>query len=61
LAKKVASTRHKADTRAHIPSKEEAGYKDANAKVQDGKKVLELPKNPVVHRGQCPDSTVQKE
>ena len=42
MAKKVESIKHKTDTRAHIPSKEEAGYEDANAKVQDGKKVLEL-------------------
>ncbi len=55
MAKKVESIKHKTDTRAHIPSKEEAGYEDANAKVQDGKKVLELPKNPVVHRGQDPE------
>lgn len=55
MNKKVESIKHKTDTRAHIPSKEEAGYEDANAKVQDGKKVLELPKNPVVHRGQDPE------
>jgi|GEM_PF-155949 len=55
MAKKVESIKHKGDKRAHIPSKEEAGYEDANAKVQDGKKVLELPKNPVVHRGQDPE------
>jgi adenine-specific DNA-methyltransferase len=55
MANKVESIKHKTDTRAHIPSIEEAGYEDANAKVQDGKKVLELPKNPVVHRGQDPE------
>ena len=55
MEKKVESIKHKADTRVHIPSKEEAGYEDANDKVQDGKKVLELPKNPVVHRGQDPE------
>ncbi len=55
MAKKVESIKHITDKRAHIPSKEEAGYEDANAKVQDGKKVLELPKNPVVHRGQDPE------
>jgi adenine-specific DNA-methyltransferase len=55
MAKKVESIKHKTDTRAHIPSKEEAGYEDANARVQDGKKVLELSKNPVVHRGQDPE------
>jgi len=55
MAKKVSSIKHKTDKRVHIPSKEEAGYEDANAKVQEGKKVLELPKNPVVHRGQDPE------
>ena len=55
MSKKVKSIKHKTDTRTHIPSKEEAGYEDANAKVQSGKKVLELPKNPVVHRGQDPE------
>lgn len=55
MAKKVESIKHKTDTRVHIPSKEEAGYEEANPKVQDGKKVLELPKNPVVHRGQDPE------
>ena len=54
MAKKVESIKHKTDTRAHIPSMEEAGYEDANEKVSKGKKVLELPKNPVVHRGQDP-------
>lgn len=55
MAKKVSSIKHGTDKRAHIPSKEEAGYEEANPKVQDGKKVLELPKNPVVHRGQDPE------
>lgn len=55
MAKKVESIKHKADKRAHIPSKEEAGYEDANEKVSSGKKILELPKNPVVHRGQDPE------
>jgi adenine-specific DNA-methyltransferase len=55
MSKKVESIKHKTDTRTHIPSKEEAGYEDANKRVQDGKKVLELPKNPVVHRGQDPE------
>lgn len=55
MAKKVSSLKHTSDTRAHIPSKEEAGYEDANDKVSSGKKVLELPKNPVVHRGQDPE------
>ena len=55
MAKKVESIKHKGNKRAHIPSKEEAGYEDANDKVQEGKKVLELPKNPIVHRGQDPE------
>jgi adenine-specific DNA-methyltransferase len=50
LSKKVASKRHKADTHAHIPSKEEAGYEDANKKLSNGKKVLELHKNPYESR-----------
>lgn len=55
MAKKVASIKHPKDKRVHIPSKEEAGYEDANPKVQKGKKEIELPKNPVVHRGQDPE------
>lgn len=55
MAKKIDSIKHSNETRAHIPSKEEAGYEDANVKVQSGKKVMELPKNPVVHRGQDPE------
>jgi adenine-specific DNA-methyltransferase len=55
MAKKVESIKHKTDKRAHIPSKEEAGYEEANEKVSEGKKVLELPKNPVTHRGQDPE------
>ena len=52
--KKIDSIKHK-DNRAHIPSKEEAGYESANVKVKQGKETLELPKNPVVHRGQDPE------
>ena len=56
MAKKVESIKHtETDKRAHIPSKEEAGYEEANEKVSKGKKVLELPKNPVTHRGQDPE------
>jgi adenine-specific DNA-methyltransferase len=55
MPKKIDSIKHPADKRVHIPSKEEAGYEDANPKVQQGKKVIELPKNPVVHRGQDPE------
>jgi adenine-specific DNA-methyltransferase len=55
MGKNIQSIKHKRDTRSHIPSKEEAGYEDANEKVQSGKKVLEIWKNPVVHRGQDPE------
>ena len=55
MAKKIDSIKHSKETRVHIPSKEEAGYEDANEKVQSGKKVIEIPKNPVVHRGQDPE------
>ena len=55
MPKKVTSLKYPTDKRAHIPSMEEAGYEDANTKVAEGKKVLELPKNPVVHRGQDPE------
>lgn len=55
MAKNVDSIKHSNATRPHIPSKEEAGYEDANPSVQDGKKVLELSKNPVTHRGQDPE------
>src|SRR6185312_5814757 len=55
MSKKVTALKYPTDKRAHIPSQEEAGYEDANPKVSAGKKVLELPKNPVVHRGQDPE------
>ena len=55
MAKKISSIKHSTDKRVHIPSREEAGYEDANPKVQKGKKVIELPKNPVIHRGQDPE------
>ena len=44
------------DKRPHIPSKEEAGYETASDMVQEGSPTsLELPKNPIVHRGQDPE------
>jgi adenine-specific DNA-methyltransferase len=55
MAKNIDSIKHNKESRAHIPSKEEAGYEKANPKVHSGKKVLEIPKNPVVHRGQDPE------
>ena len=54
MAKKVDSIKHQS-SRAHIPSKEEAGYEDDNEQVRSGKAILELPKNPVVHRGSDPE------
>jgi adenine-specific DNA-methyltransferase len=55
MAKKITSIKHGEEKRAHIPSQEEAGYEAASAKVKAGKKKLDLPKNPVVHRGQDPE------
>src|SRR5688500_805388 len=55
MSKKIDSIKHKKDKRAHIPSKEEAGYEDANLKVQTGRKTLEVPLNPVTTRGQDPE------
>lgn len=55
MEKQVESIKHIADLRVHIPSMEEAGYEEANSKVKEGRNVLELPKNPVVHRGQDPE------
>ena len=46
---------HHKNKRAHIPSKEEAGYEDANPNVQEGKQTMDIPKNPVVHRGKDPE------
>ena len=37
--KKIDSFKHN-ETRAHIPSKEEAGYEDANPKVKQGKNIF---------------------
>lgn len=56
MSKKIESIKHTSTSkRPHIPSKEEAGYEEANEKVQTGKNTLSLPKNPVVHRGQDPE------
>ena len=46
-------TTHHLDTRAHIPSQEEAGYEAANPKTQLAH--TELPLNPVTTRGQDPE------
>jgi adenine-specific DNA-methyltransferase len=55
MTEKINSIKHSQETRVHIPSKEEAGYEDGNHRVQTGKRDLELPKNPVVTRGQDPE------
>ncbi len=55
MTKKVASLKHKADKRAHIPSKEEAGTERESPKVLQGNKTLELPLNPVTTRGRDPE------
>lgn len=55
MSTKIDSIRHKKDKRAHIPSKEEAGYEGASPKVLGGRKALEVPLNPVTARGQDPE------
>lgn len=50
----IDSIKHKEAKRAHIPSREEAGFEDASPTVQ-GKKATAYPLNPVVHRGQDPE------
>lgn len=54
MRKKISSTKHP-NKRAHIPSKEEAGYENGNDKVKKGKKELEQSKNPITHRGHAPE------
>lgn len=49
----MKSYKHK-DKRAHIPSKEEAGYESANPVVAEEQEA-HYPKNPVIHRGQDPE------
>lgn len=55
MTKHIDSIKHNKDSCVHISSKEEAGYEDATGRVHLGKKVLEIPKNPVDHRGQDPE------
>jgi adenine-specific DNA-methyltransferase len=50
----IESFKHKNQKRAHIPSKEEAGYETTNPVVQ-AKKTAEYPVNPIVQRGQDPE------
>jgi adenine-specific DNA-methyltransferase len=53
MAKHIKSYKH-ADQRPHTPSTEEAGMEQANPQVANTQE-LNLPKNPVVHRGQDPE------
>ena len=53
MAKNIKAYKH-ADKRSHTPSTEEAGMEQNNPAVKS-KEQLELPKNPVVHRGQDPE------
>lgn len=53
MAKNIKAYKH-TDKRPHMPSTEEAGMEGANPKVA-ATKPLDLPKNPVVHRGQDPE------
>jgi len=54
MNEKIESIKHK-DKRVHIPSREEAGFENASEKVTKGNNNAEIPKNPVVHRGQDPE------
>lgn len=56
------SYKHPRDKRAHIPSKEEAGYESANPKVKGGAETADYDKNPkyfqgnpIDHRGKDPE------
>jgi adenine-specific DNA-methyltransferase len=49
------SYKHGKASRVRIPSREEAGTEQASPKVASGPTALELPKNPIVERGQDPE------
>jgi len=51
----IDSFKHNKDTRALIPSTEEAGTESASPVVQAGQESAAYPKNPIVHRGQDPE------
>jgi adenine-specific DNA-methyltransferase len=53
--KPIKAFKHKHEKRAHVPSSEEAGYEDANPKVQDAPDAASFPRNPIIHRGQDPE------
>lgn len=50
----IESFKHKNSKRAHIPSKEEAGYEDTNAIVRE-KTLYEIPKCGIIERGADPE------
>jgi len=54
MSKNIDSFKYKGEKRAHIPSQEEAGMEEANAKVLHETEAA-YPKNPVIHRGQDPE------
>jgi adenine-specific DNA-methyltransferase len=49
------SYKHAGEKRAHIPSKEEAGYENENPKVKESGLRYRIPVNPVIHRGRDPE------
>ncbi len=53
--KDIKAFKHSAAKRAHIPSAEEAGSEAASPAVKSGPAKVEIPLNPVVHRGQDPE------
>ncbi len=53
MAKNIKAYKH-SDKRYHTPSTEEAGMEQNNPTVK-GKEQLDVPINPVVHRGQTPE------
>lgn len=53
--KDIKAFKHSAAKRAHIPSAEEAGSEAASPAVKSGPAKVDIPLNPVVHRGQDPE------
>lgn len=53
--KDIKAFKHTAAKRAHIPSAEEAGSEAASPAVKGAPAKVEIPLNPVVHRGQDPE------
>ena len=55
MKKPVKSIKHKSDSRAHIPSAEEAGYESGSMFVQKTPDPRTFSLNPIIHRGQDPE------